>query len=267
MFPLSASPRAAAALFAAALVLLTVACGGDGDDEPSPSPAQTEDATPPPESVGPVSADVIDLAAQPPLFTMRGENDDDLLTGSASVALGDFNGDDEADLLVGAPMADGPEEARVDGGEAYIIFGPLEGELDLANDDAGVTIYGALPGDSLGYTVLAGDLNNDGTDDILVAAPGVTAGFDLRTDQGRIYVFYGGSDLKDTYDLTEDVFDFTVTGAEVQPPRPLYGHGRRQRRRRPGSRRGSPVCQPRAGVTSGQPKDRCRRSLHHLWLR
>ena len=213
MLRLPATCHVAAAIFAAALLLLTVSCGGD-DDEPSPSPTQTEDGTPPPESVGAVSGDVIDLASQPPVFSVQGENDDDFLSGSTSVALGDFNGDGEPDLLVGAPMADGPGEARVDGGEAYVIFGPLEDELDLADADPGVTIYGALPGDSLGYTVLAGDLNNDGTDDILVAAPGVTAGFDLRTDQGRVYVFYGGSELQDVYDLSEDVFDFTVTGAE-----------------------------------------------------
>jgi hypothetical protein len=191
-----------------------LACGGDGDDEPTPAPTATEEGTPPPESEGPISGDVLDLAAEAPLLTVLGENDDDLPTGSHSLALGDFNGDGDTDLLMGAPQADGPDEARTDGGEAYVIFGPFQGEIDLASAEPDVTIYGALPGDGLGYSSLAGDLNDDGTDDILVAAPGVTAGFDPRTDQGRIYVFYGGSGLEDVYDLSQDVFDFTVTGAE-----------------------------------------------------
>jgi hypothetical protein len=63
---------------------------------------------------------------------------------------------------------------------------------------------------------LAGDLNRDDTDDIIVGAPGVTAGFDPRSDQGRAYVFYGSADVGDEseLDLTEDVFDAAITGAE-----------------------------------------------------
>jgi hypothetical protein len=214
MLRLSACSRAAAAFIAAALVLLAPACGGDGDDEPTATPTATEEGTPPPDSAGPISGDVIDLASQAPLLTVLGENDDDFSTGSHSLAIGDFNDDGDADMLVGAPLADGPEEARAEGGEAYVFFGPLEGEVDLEDGEPGVTIYGALPGDNLGYSVLSGDLNGDGTDDILVAAPGVTAGFDPRTDQGRVYVFFGGGDLQNEYDLSGDVYDFTVTGAE-----------------------------------------------------
>jgi hypothetical protein len=79
-----------------------------------------------------------------------------------------------------------------------------------------VVIYGSSAGDGVGYAVLAADINDDGRDDVLVGAPGVTAGFDLRTDQGRVYVFYGGSDLEDTaiVDLQQDLFDLAITGAE-----------------------------------------------------
>jgi hypothetical protein len=130
------------------------------------------------------------------------------------VATGDFNHDGEPDLLVGAPQADGPKGARVDAGEAYVFFGPLNGRRQAK--DADVVIYGALPGDSLGFAVLAGDLNGDKTDDVIVGAPGVTAGFDPRSDQGRVYVFYGGSDFEKVHelDLASDVYDFTLTGAE-----------------------------------------------------
>ncbi len=149
-------------------------------------------------------------------MTVLGAGKDDLATGSTSVALGDFNDDGEPDALIGAPAADGPDGSRVDAGEAYVVFGPLEGERDAGKGQADITIFGALPGDGLGFTVLAGDLNDDGKDDVLVGAPGVTAGFDPRSDQGRVYVFYGGKDIekKSQLDLASDVYDFTVTGAE-----------------------------------------------------
>jgi hypothetical protein len=140
----------------------------------------------------------------------------DFTTGGRNVALADFNGDGETDLLLGAPQADGPASRRPDAGHAYVILGPLRGDVDLLTDRADVTIYGQSPGDNLGFAVLAADLNGDGSDDIIVGAPGVTAGFDPRTDQGRAYVFFGGPHLRRgaEFDLAEDVFDFTVTGAE-----------------------------------------------------
>lgn len=218
----------AAALVAAAAITLAVACG-DGEGTPpsssptssaSPSPtapASTElpapTATPPQDSP---PAGAIDLARDTPLLRVLGAEPMDLATGSRNVALADFNGDGDTDLLVGAPQADGPAGRRPDAGHAYVIFGPLRGDVDLLTDRADVTIYGQSPGDNLGFAVLAADLNGDGADDIIVGAPGVTAGFDPRTDQGRAYVFFGGSHLRRgaEFDLAEDVFDFTVTGAE-----------------------------------------------------
>jgi hypothetical protein len=149
-------------------------------------------------------------------MTVIAKHRDDLLASSTSVALGDFNDDGSTDLLMGAPQADGPDGSRADAGEAYVILGPLDGEVDLLSQDPDLTIYGALAGDGLGNTTFAGDLDDDGVDDIMVGAPGVTAGFDPRTDQGRLYVFYGGDDLGESaeLDLAEDVYDFTVTGSE-----------------------------------------------------
>jgi len=158
----------------------------------------------------------VDLASEGGLTTYTGQDPADLVNVSSSLALGDFNDDGEPDALIGAPQADGPGNRREDAGEAYIIFGPLDENRGLGAGKADVTIFGAEPGDGLGFTALSGDINGDGIDDILVGAPGVTAGFDPRSDQGRVYVFFGGKDLGDDpeRDLTEDVYDFTVTGAE-----------------------------------------------------
>jgi FG-GAP repeat len=40
-----------------------------------------------------------------------------------SIATGDFNGDGIADILVGAPFADGINNEKADSGEAYVILG------------------------------------------------------------------------------------------------------------------------------------------------
>ncbi len=208
--------RAAAALLAAVFVVLTVACGGDGGpSKPSPSPDGSVTAVPTATpGDGKVTPGLIDLAQVKPLLKVTAKNGGDLTSGSHSLVIGDFNNDAEGDLLIGAPNADGPANERTDAGEAYVVFGPLSGDLDLAKETPDVTILGALPGDNLGHSARAGDLNGDGVDDILVGAPGVTAGFDPRTDQGRVYVFYGGDGLEDVYDLSNDVYDFTITGAE-----------------------------------------------------
>lgn len=217
--------RAALALVIAATAAVAIACnsgesGNDGDASSSPTPAETPIATAEPDSTpGPIG-DVMDLAADPPVMTVFGRETGDLVTGGTNVALGDFNDDGHADVLIGAPQADGPDGRRPDAGEAYVLFGPLQGETDLMSQGADITIYGASGsssgGDALGFSVFAGDLDDDGVDDIMVGAPAVTAGFDPRTDQGRLYVFYGGADLEDvtSFDLAEDVYDLTVTGSE-----------------------------------------------------
>ena len=208
MLKLNAVARPAAALVAAVVLVFAASCGDDDDSGATPTPGTSE--TPSESSATPAPA-----TPSAEGFTLTGGGEGDFHTGSHSLALGDFNDDGEIDLLAGAPQADGPDGRRFDGGAAYVIFGPLAGEeRGVANAD--ITVYGSFAGDNLGYATLAGDLNGDDIDDVLIGAPGVTAGFDPRTDQGRVYVFFGGSDLGDepVLDLETDVYDFTVTGSE-----------------------------------------------------
>ena len=60
--------------------------------------------------------------------------------------------------LIGLPFGDGPSGSREDAGEAFVIFGKkeLNGQIDLAKDEPGLTIWGALAGDILGFGVAAG---------------------------------------------------------------------------------------------------------------
>lgn len=86
---------------------------------------------------------------------------------------GDVNGDTFEDIIIGAPGI------VSSAGISYVIFGKNESEgfsdIDLSNlkPSDGVAIYGASSGDRSGWSVSgAGDVNCDGTDDIIIGAPG-----------------------------------------------------------------------------------------------
>jgi hypothetical protein len=97
-------------------------------------------------------------------------------SGTSVSSAGDVNGDGIADIIVGAPLADRAGFDRA--GEAYVIYGKQGGiaDIDLAALDPaqGFKIAGPLPqstydGNYSGRVVnAAGDINDDGLDDILV---------------------------------------------------------------------------------------------------
>lgn len=97
--------------------------------------------------------------------------------GAAVASAGDVNRDGHADLLVGAPCADGP--AGVDAGRAYLVSGRT-GALLRAHD-------GREAGDWLGSGAApVGDLDRDHRVDYVIGAK--DAG---RDDRGQAYVFSG----------------------------------------------------------------------------
>ncbi|MDP2949211.1 MAG: hypothetical protein Q8P22_06710 [Chloroflexota bacterium] len=206
----------------ASLALTVVACG-EGEEAPTPvrtvtpavaSPSPLATATP---AVSPGQAAVVDLANVSALLTIYAADAGDLRNDIPSVAVGDFNGDGIGDLLLGARFGDGPDNAREDAGEAYVIFGSrdLAGTVDIAAGQQELTILGAKPGDNLGYSVAAADVNNDRLDDIIVSAPfseGPAA--DYRTDRGEVYVIFGQSALGGTIDIADGRQQASVVGAE-----------------------------------------------------
>jgi hypothetical protein len=104
--------------------------------------------------------------------------------GSSVSAAGDFDGDGLADVLVGAPGADG---GGVDAGGAYVFTGPVLGTL--ATSAAQVILLGDGAGDGAGYAVAAaGDFDADGYDDVLVGAWANDAG---GLDAGAAYLVRG----------------------------------------------------------------------------
>ena len=120
--------------------------------------------------------------------------------GKAVSSAGDMNGDGIADFLIGAPDAD---SNGADSGTAWLVFGNggldelADGTRDLAAIAAcpnptlcGVKFLGAQAGDQAGYALaLAGDINHDGRDDILIGAPGASPNGKLAA--GKAYLIYG----------------------------------------------------------------------------
>jgi hypothetical protein len=92
----------------------------------------------------------------------------DARAGSDVAAAGDVDGDGHADLLVGAPYADGAGE---DAGAAYLIFGstaPASASLADA-----ITYDGAAAYDLAGTAVSgAGDVDGNGVPDLVIGAIG-----------------------------------------------------------------------------------------------
>jgi hypothetical protein len=153
------------------------------------------------------SPTIRDLETQPPDVILYGAGATDEF-GSA-LAAGDVNKDGFKDIIVGAPNADGPGNARTDVGEAYVVFGgpglAQTRTRDMANPSPpassgpDVTIIGwggpqqkLLGMDLAGSALASGDINGDGADDVVVGAPGQEGRDGTRTDAGAVYVFYGG---------------------------------------------------------------------------
>ncbi|HEY7543573.1 MAG TPA: hypothetical protein VID27_01765, partial [Blastocatellia bacterium] len=166
------------------------------------------------------------LAAQRPTVSIYGNSAGDHL--GASISTGDVSNDGNADVLMGAPDADGrvddPAEEE-DAGEAYVLRGgtslnpvapDVERRIDVSLATVQLTIYGASVGDHFGSTVRAVNINttgnNDTITDLAVGAPGFD--FTSREDAGAVHVFFGGPFLLffSERDVALNQDDFRVIG-------------------------------------------------------
>ncbi len=153
------------------------------------------------------------------------------------VAVGDFNGDGRLDYAVGAPAYGGPGNSRPQSGAVYVFYGrfPADRTIDLAAGTGpapDLVIYGPREGNNLGEHIVLGDLNRDGTADLIMGAPGgdgptgVDADGDGTVDplglvaRGEVYVLYGGRPRTSPFDLrrpdpTKSRADLWILGVDA----------------------------------------------------
>ncbi len=124
---------------------------------------------------------------------ITGEEPGDQFGASLWVADIDDDGDYAADLLVGAPGADGPANTRTNAGAVYVVWG----RSTLASTfQTGLVLHGAAAGHRLGTVVTSGNVTRRNPHDVVALAPGANGG------SGEIFLYYG-----------RHVFEFPSSGA------------------------------------------------------
>ncbi len=109
---------------------------------------------------------------------------------AAALATGDFDGDGNADALVGGPNEDLGKKA--DAGQIHVVYGSnsgLRSRNKLIHQGTAEVVGKSAAGDRFGAAVVSGDFDNDGIDDAAIGVPGK----DLEGigDAGKVVVLYG----------------------------------------------------------------------------
>jgi glycosylphosphatidylinositol phospholipase D len=122
-------------------------------------------------------------------FHINGANPGDSSGGWVISKAGDVNDDGFGDVLIGAA------NANFGTGAGYVIFGtdgafPAALDLSAVNGSNGFALNGIRVNDNAGnYVGDAGDINNDGIDDIVIGAPAASPPGNIR--RGQAYVVFG----------------------------------------------------------------------------
>jgi hypothetical protein len=108
--------------------------------------------------------------------------------GWSVAGAGDVNGDDYADVIVGAVLYDAGE---IDEGAAFVLLGSAAGITDGDPSTAATQLESDQETAKMGQSVAgAGDINGDGYADVIVGAYRYDAGL---TEEGAAFLFLGSA--------------------------------------------------------------------------
>jgi len=119
---------------------------------------------------------------------LYGEASEDRAGYSVGFA-GDVNNDGHDDVVIGARLND---TSGIDAGSTYVVYGPIDADIDLGNSDAladgsQTRLLGETTGDYSGHSVAGGvDIDGNGHHDLLIGAPAHNG-----DEFGGAYVVYG----------------------------------------------------------------------------
>ena len=128
----------------------------------------------------------------------------------ASVVVADLNGDGRGDLVVGATEGDG----SVAGSGIVLLFeGPLDGGVEVG--DAMASLLGVAEGDTLGAALDVADVDGDDELDIVVGAPGATAGVAGAGVSYLVVDYPGPVDVSYVYSSISGVAEGAASGSAI----------------------------------------------------
>jgi len=142
------------------------------------------------------------------------------------VAAGDITGDGFGDVVVTAQIARGADNTLLDSGGVWIVFGGPNGSLPASylessaiSGAVGFAVFSGDASEQLGYTVAVGDINGDGTQDLVMGAVFGRGLGNAIAQAGDVHVLFGGprATLPQSYTLVQDIGNstrgFTVYGS------------------------------------------------------
>jgi hypothetical protein len=135
--------------------------------------------------------------------------------------VGDIDGDGQLDVLVNAPQALSKNDT-IESGRVYAFFSRVTwpATIDLATQAADVTFFGRNLS-NFGSDHRVGDLDQDGTDDVVISARLGDTPVGGRTDAGDVFLFRGRANWPASFDMQTqpqsattrlygiDAFDYT----------------------------------------------------------
>lgn len=111
------------------------------------------------------------------------------------LAVGNVNGDEYDDMIISALWGDGYNDVLANSGDVYVKYGApnLLSQYDLNTDGYDLTLFGKNSWDYYGYSLAAGDVNNDQYDDFLIGVYGGDGENDGKANSGETYLILGNS--------------------------------------------------------------------------